>query len=496
VSLTPAPHGAPTLHGATPAEIMADVYFRPDFVALHARPDRVDTLEFAGFRHSAAVREIPGTDLDDLETPWGYGGPVALDEAAFWQGLGLWRQRQIDNNRVAEFVRLHPFLNPMSFRGWFDHLRLDRLTIVVDLAEPAAERWRRYTKGTRYSIRQAQKKLSFRKLGPGEDAVFRECYEEGLRRNQAERNYYFPADYFAAVLAADWATAWVAEQDGKPVAIACFLDGGAFAHYHLSGGGDAARESFAHYGLLELAIEHFAAKGARWMHLGGGRTSHPDDALLSFKSKFSSRRVPYYTGGLVYARSAYEQLARGRNERFLSYRFPPAPEIGSKPITLRRTGEADFADFFRLKCDVDNIVWSGHDRPPEWHRMREWFTAKHAPDSNRRIYFAEYEGQVLGYTYVDDLPDAVEITVGISAREAGRGLGSNLLRQVMALIRPVIAGREVRCWLFLENVAGVRAFESVGFRRDDNKPTRGFAMPFGNGPTQQHCWVYDGAARA
>ena len=128
--------------------------------------------------------------------------------------------------------------------------------------------------------------------------------------------------------------------------------------------------------------------------------------------------------------------------------------------------------------------------------MREWFSAKHAPDSNRRIYFAEYEGQVLGYTYVDDLPDAVEITVGISAREAGRGLGSNLLRQVMALIRPVIAGREIRCWLFLENVAGVRAFEAAGFRRDDNKAARGFAMPFANGSIQQHCWVYDGATRA
>ena len=490
-----------TLHGATAAEIMADVYFRPDFVALHARPDRVDALELAGFRHSAAVREIPGTDLDDLETPWGYGGPVALDEAAFWQGLGLWRQRQIDNNRVAEFVRLHPFLNPMSFRGWFDHLRLDRLTIVVDLAEAAARRWHRYSKGTRYSIRQAQKKLTFRVLGPGEGGIFRRCYEEGLERNQAERHYYFPADYYEAVLAADWATAWVAELAGEPVAIACFLDGGAFAHYHLSGGGDAARETFAHYGLLELAIAHFAAKGARWMHLGGGRTSHPDDALLAFKAKFSPRRVPYYTGGLVYARGAYEQLARqqlsrGRNERFLSYRFAPAPEIGSKPITLRRTTAADFAAFFRLKCDVDNIVWSGHDRPPDWHRMGAWFEAQHAPGSNRRIYLAEYEGQVLGYTYADDLGDAVEITIGVASREAGRGLGRNFLRQLMAEIAKSNERRRIQCWIFPENVASVKAFEAVGFRRDEARTERVFDMPFMGGPARQHCWVHDGAARA
>src|SRR5262245_30247233 len=78
-----------TLYGAKPAEVMADVYFRPDFMALHALRDGVETLEFPGFRHAAAVRQIPGTDFEDLETPWGYGGPVALDESAFWQGLGL-----------------------------------------------------------------------------------------------------------------------------------------------------------------------------------------------------------------------------------------------------------------------------------------------------------------------------------------------------------------------------------------------------------------------
>ena len=471
---------------------MADVYFRRDFVALHAQPDRIDTLEIEGFRHAAAVREIPGVDLEDLETPWGYGGPVALNEAGFWRGLGLWRQRQIDNNRVAEFIRLHPFLNPMSFRGWFDHLRLDRLTILVDLAELKAARWRHYSKGTRYSIRQAQKQLAFRRLAAGEGKLFQRCYEDGLARNQAERHYYFPADYFEAVLAADWAETWVAERAGEPIAVACFLDGGAFAHYHLSGGGGAARESFAHYGLLELAIEHFAAKGARWMHLGGGRTSDPEDALLAFKAKFSPRRIPFYTGGLVYARGAYEQLARGRNERFLAYRFPPAPEIGARPITLRRTTEADFVAYFRLKCDIDNIVWSGRERPPEWEHLADWFRSRHAPDSNRRIYFAEYDGQVLAYTYVDDLADAIEITIGVSARESGRGLGRNLLKQVMALIRPDAAGREIRGWLFAENTASVRAFESVGFKRDHGKPMRVFDMPFAGGPAQQLCWVHDG----
>jgi L-amino acid N-acyltransferase YncA len=196
------------------------------------------------------------------------------------------------------------------------------------------------------------------------------------------------------------------------------------------------------------------------MHLGGGRSSDPSDELLAFKGRFSSQRLPYYTGGLIYSRAAYEQLARGRNERFLSYRFPPAPEIGAKPISLRRTTTSDYAQFYRLKCDIDNIVWSGHDRPPDWHGLRAWFVKQHAPASNRAIYLAEFENQVLGYTYVDDLGDAIEISIGIASREAGRGLGRKFLRQLLTELERQGERRRIESWIFPENTASIKAFEA------------------------------------
>ena len=227
------------------------------------------------------------------------------------------------------------------------------------------------------------------------------------------------------------------------------------------------------------------------MHLGGGRSNRPDDALLAFKAKFSPRRIPFYTGGLVFLRDAYDKLAHGSNELFLSYQFPPAPEIGAKPISLRRTGRNDFPHFFRLKCDIDNIVWSGHDRPPEWDRLAAWFDAQHVAGSRRRIYLAEFEDQVLGYTYVDDLGDALEITIGIASRESGRGLGRTFLRQLMHEIEREGERRPVECWIFPENVASIKVFEAAGFRRDPARVPRTFTMPFVEGPAPQYCWVYD-----
>ncbi|MFN0042817.1 MAG: GNAT family N-acetyltransferase [Alphaproteobacteria bacterium] len=478
------------LYGETPGALFEDVYFRRDFVALHARPDEIDALELPGFRHAAAVRHIPGEDGEDMETPWGYGGPIARDGAAFWEGLGLWRQRQVDRGRVAEFIRLHPFINPLALRGFVDNLRFDRLTVLADLTEPAATRRRRYTKGTRYSIAYAERRLNLRELDPSDAGLFRRLYEEGLARNQAERGYYFAPGYYEELLAQPFTRAWVAERDGEALAVACFLRGGAFAHYHLSGGGEPARISFAHYLLVERALDHYQGQGCRWMHLGGGRTASPDDALLRFKTRFSALRIPFYTGGLVHRRSAYERLTKGRTDRFLSYRFPPTPDLSREQVTLNPAEPGDFAAFFRIKCDIDNIVWSGHDRPPSWPGLESWFQRHEAGGTGRRIFIARCAGRAVGYVYVDDRGTHFEATIGVASGEAGRGLGRGILKE-MARVCADGAGRPVEAWIFPENTASVRAFEAAGFVFDEGRPAKPFPMPFaGAEPRKQRCWVW------
>lgn len=453
-----------TLYGERPQDVMQDVYFREDFVALHARNDPIDSLVTQGFRCVSAVRSIEGTPYEDMETPWGYGGPVAIDEAAFWRGLGMWRQRQADQGRVAEFVRLHPFLNPAALRGSLDQIRFDRLTVLVDLTISAEARRRHYNKGTRYSLRVAERGLEVR---PCESALeFQRLYEAGLSRNDADEGYYFDSTYFGQLLAADWSKSWTAYRDGEAVAAACFLHGGGFAHYHLSGGTDAARNCFAHYLLLETAFEHFAAEGVRWMHLGGGRTAAPNDALLRFKAKFSPILIPFYTGGIVFDRATYDSLSTGENERFLSYRFTvPQAAPGLSPA-LRVAEAGDFQDFFRLKCDIDNVIWSGATKPPEFNHLSDWYAAKVLPDSGRTILIAESQNTVIGYAYVDEVADGLEITVGLAASQARRQAFRPILRLVLEWIAENHPGRDIFAWLNDGNRFLTAAFEAEMFAHD------------------------------
>lgn len=480
-----------TLYGETPDVVFEDVYFRRDFVALHARPDGIDALELPNFRHAAAVRTIPGADAEDMETPWGYGGPIARNASSFWEGLALWRQRQVNHRRIAEFVRLHPFLNPLSVRGFLDQIRLDRLTVLVDLCESPTVRRGRYTKGTRYSLNHAERCLTVRPLGPEDAVLFQRLYEKGLARNGAEQGYFFDSSYYSDLLSAPYARAWAAERDGNPLAVACFLQGGPFAHYHLSGGEETARTSFAHYLLLEYAIEHFRALNCRWLHLGGGRSTAPDDALFRFKTRFGYKRVPFYTGGLVHDRVAFERMTKGRRDRFLSYRFSSVQNLSRAPVALRPATEQEFVAFFRIKCDVDNIVWSGHAGPPDWASLEQWYRRNLSGATNRQMMLAHASGRAVGYAYLDDHGDRMEATVGVAAGEAGHGLGRSILRETARLVES--SGRTLEAWIFPENRGSVRAFEAAGFVLDMCRQPRAFAMPLPDlAPREQRCWVYRG----
>ena len=106
-----------------------------------------------------------------------------------------------------------------------------------------------------------------------------------------------------------------------------FLQGPVLGHYHLSGQTALGRTENASYLLIDHAAERLRAAGVRWLHLGGGRTAAPDDALFLFKSRFSALRVPFYVGGLIFDRAAFDRLGGFADGRFRAYRFarPAAP---------------------------------------------------------------------------------------------------------------------------------------------------------------------------
>jgi len=306
------------------SDLMQDVYFKAEFINLYSAPDATDIVATPDYVHGAAIRLIPGTTITDLETPHGYGGPIAKNPQDIGNGLNDWRKRQEDAGHVAEFIRLHPFINATVLQDYFDHLVFNRQTVIVNLETPNEQRRKYYSKGTRHALGVAEKKLTVRQLEPQDWPTFEKLHEITLVRNCVPIDHHFSAESYKTLMALPWTTAWAAEIDNVPVAAACFLSSNqTLCHYHFSGGGNEARNTKANYLLLETAFEYYANLGRKWMHLGGGRTALPDDTLFDFKSKFSPDRAAYYTGGIIFSKKLYNRLGGVKNGRFLGYRTTP-----------------------------------------------------------------------------------------------------------------------------------------------------------------------------
>ncbi|MDN3700466.1 GNAT family N-acetyltransferase [Vibrio artabrorum] len=88
------------------------------------------------------------------------------------------------------------------------------------------------------------------------------------------------------------------KKESTYASVGFFMFGKELAHYHLSANNQDIAKENGNYLLLDAAFEHAKRHGCRYMMLGGGRTSSPDDSLFKFKSKFSPLTMPFYIAGL------------------------------------------------------------------------------------------------------------------------------------------------------------------------------------------------------
>ena len=459
---------------------------------MHAASQGTDGIQELEMHHNAAVRAIGETGLEDLETPHGYGGPVANNVRALQRGISKWRKQQLAAGRVAEFVRLHPFLNPVAYRGIFDRILFNRMTVLVDLRQPVEMRRNYYSKGTKHALRRASKLLKVRRLAEDEWEIFRDCYIAGLSHNRADQMYYFDPIYYRNLLAAPWAVFWVVEMDGKPVAAACFLWSKSIAHYHLSGGLPEHRSLGGQYLLLETAFEHFGRLGCQWMHLGGGRTRALKDSLFRFKAKFSPHRASYFVGGMIFDKEKYDKLGGDRPSAIIGYRSQAQSVYNSTKdnLILRPATEEDFPDFFALRSGVENIVWSGFDRPPEWNELKHWFLDQLDVESGKSIYIASIGPKTVGYAYANYYDDRVETALAVDGSETGNGWGRKIARQLCERLNQETPGRRIEAWIFPENIGSVRAHEAAGYQNDHLQDARAVKVAADIGADKQSCWTW------
>ncbi len=291
---------------AAAAERPAEFFRSPRFLAAEAATHtlRIETDD-AELLAPLVVRAIGDGPDRDAVSPYGYPGfavhPAALDQGAIdpaaidWSGAGL----------VAVFIRHRLDLVPLAGSTGRN---------VVQIADPALKPKSRPS--DRRQIRRNLEAGYTVELVPGAAAPaaaragFLDLYEQTMRRAGAADHYFFGAEYFDLVLAAE--RTWLvtaADPAGAPAAasIACVGDG--YLHYYLSGSSDA------HLGdspmkIVVARLVELAAELGLPLNLGGGITA--GDALEEFKRGFANRTVTWRTSEIVCDPERYGALSAGR----------------------------------------------------------------------------------------------------------------------------------------------------------------------------------------
>jgi hypothetical protein len=336
---------------------MRDVYFRPEYVALHRSIEGSRALMFAYRREADGacwlypflLQPIKGITTQDsapatwfdIETPYGYGGPLASTEEADFlakahAAFNDWCDEQ---NVVAEFIRLHPLLRN---ERWLDsqvQLVADRETVSLNLVDfnKLAPEALPFDKMARYMLRRAERAgVRVETCEPRDDFdKFVALYRETMRRLGADEYYFFDERYFRGLRELIEDSGWLlaATLDEEWVAAALFLKDTSYLHYHLS----ATKPEPRLPGATNLLLYTAAQLGSRddsltTLHLGGGTTPQPGDSLLKFKRSMATDSHSFYIGKRVhhpamYATlceawaSAYPTLIAQHGRKLLCYRF-------------------------------------------------------------------------------------------------------------------------------------------------------------------------------
>lgn len=259
----------------------------------------------------------------DWITPYGYGGPLVDnfnhdDMVSFFTSLYSYCQKE---NIVTQFIRFHPLLENNVFWNGFCEQRLEKNTIVIDLANREAI-WDNLDSKNRNMIRKAQKNG----LEVFLDADFLEfdsfftLYQSTMNRNNAHSYYYFSQEYLLNLKSAlkENIVLYHAKYEGKIIASTMILIQKEVIHYHLSG----ADREFMHLApnnVLLFTIANWGADlGKKSFHLGGGISK--DDSLFSFKKSFNKKGLcNFYIGSNVFCKHENSYLIEFRKKTDSSF---------------------------------------------------------------------------------------------------------------------------------------------------------------------------------
>ena len=304
---------------------LRDIYYHPDYVSLNCLDNNSEGCLFYINKGSTfwikpfIKKSIPDLlekkikNYFDLETPYGYGGPISntsnLKFIKFSNSQFLeWAKSE---NIVAEFIRFHPILNSHKFiDNKFDIIE-DRITCNIKI-EDIDNNLNPFRSKVKNMIRKAMQntvgKISLDYL---DYEIFVKLYLKSMVEKKAKNEVFFSKKYFKDLYDLVKATGFISiikkKENNDILAAGIFLYDKQFSHYHLSASSNSLYQGISNL-LIYNASSYLKKLKIKLLHLGGGNTNLKDDNLFKFKKSMSTDSQKFYIGKRIYDLDLYTQL--------------------------------------------------------------------------------------------------------------------------------------------------------------------------------------------
>ncbi len=233
---------------------------------------------------------------------------------------------------VSGFARFDPFLTDISAFTLFYNTRKNCDNVYIDLCKSSKEIERDFHSSVKKNIKRALNNgLVFSEEDKNRENIdlFIKMYMTNMKRLNAEKYFYFSAEYFKILIGQCEGSVlfFVRDKCDKLLAASILLYDTEVAYHHLTGYDLDARLQRPNDFMIFNLINWTQNKGLSSFHLGGGSKSIHD-----FKSKFSGTNIPYYVGTKIYNPKLYQELCDlwqrrnspcKSNNYFPLYRFDP-----------------------------------------------------------------------------------------------------------------------------------------------------------------------------
>lgn len=279
------------------------------------------------FYHATLIGDIGFDNYKDLQTPYGYGGPLILGDDEF-------KTRVIDeyitwcneHKVLVEFVRFHPLINNEKY--YYGNILNNRDTVSINLN--VENIFKSFSTRVKTAIRAAGKSNIKVIVSKDEYYIdkFYEIYTNLMDLKQTSEEYFFSKNYIKNLLKHKDVYLYNAlTEDNEILGASIFMICDDIADYHLSATTNLGRKSNISHLLLFKFAEFAQVQNVQKLYLGGGTNNDPANSLLFFKKGFSKDTHPFFIGYKIFNILKYEEFKRVysknndyKNGRILFYR--------------------------------------------------------------------------------------------------------------------------------------------------------------------------------